>query len=1094
MAWNFFSSKKANTPQEPAVPAVNDCLRWLEEGLLINPVRWLSQPDPTLRQLGCYLDQLEEEGYLTALPQDLLLAWDDLYRLLADEAQQSSLPLLGLPPVLALKPLLISEGALTDSDFRVTIRGWQRANGSVISGGLDRTGALVRVDGSTGLLGATEWRLLQAVREFSAEQRDKPGEMTNQLGWARIRKQALACQAGMDGFLKQTIVLRPDQLQVAMRRAPVDGVPLIELTPSFDGQPDQWLSSFDNYQQVQDRYHVVAADGSITHVLLSPEVKSVLEGIKRMPGRRVAGDAALQFVRNPYALLGDDAVDVIDEGEFEAAREQAGIHFHRFKVQPHLDDAGRIAWAELVLEPLSGDAVVEILRIDDAASFAAFVCELQAKLAAGYACGFWQGYELELSDFTEDDLHGLQALLERWQQEALGRLFDEVLDLSQYGERVIGLGVIQKPTSPYIGKQGGENWLPPELLQANGLDAELLAKWDTANRQHYEEFCRRIDLAQLDGQQSVRLPGLEIELAMAPAQRLRDAWAEKFPYGEGGSGLGEKGERAGLQIENNIDTAAASDSRVLPVGDNAEAELPAALREDIRLHPHQLQGVAWLQSLFGQRDRKVGGCLLADDMGLGKTLQLLTFVAWYLENSPQPLPVLIVAPVSLLDNWEREFKRFFHIASMPVLKLYGEALSELKLKRKQIPASLQEKGIRNLLKPGWLGGAKIVLTTYETLRDQEFSLARQRWSVMLCDEAQKIKNPAAMVTQAAKAVPALFRVACTGTPVENSLTDLWCLFDFAQPGLLGALNEFGRTYRRPIENKTDVDNVALEQLRERIAPQLLRRTKDEVADLPEKIEDDVCRRLPISPLQHDLYRSSIAEFNQRGELMGKVGDQREAVLGLLHTLKKICAHPHVVRPEGDLLDASPKMRWLMDKLREIRAQGEKVIVFTELRDIQRDLRLAILDHFPDLKDVSIVNGDTSASSTKGPNRQAIIDAFQQKPGFGVIILSTAAVGFGVNVQAANHVIHFTRPWNPAKEDQATDRAYRIGQTKNVWVYYPTITAQDFETFEYKLDTLLGRKRAVARDMLNGAEDLDLMQLAGEVLAQGGALASSSRSS
>ena len=495
------------------------------------------------------------------------------------------------------------------------------------------------------------------------------------------------------------------------------------------------------------------------------------------------------------------------------------------------------------------------------------------------------------------------------------------------------------------------------------------------------------------------------------------------------------------------------------------------------LRPHQMHGLAWLQHLYAQVPNKVTGCLLADDMGLGKTLQLLCFIAWYLEHSENNAsPVLIVAPVSLLDNWEREFERFFHTHGMPMLKLYGSELSEMKLKRNEIPITMQEQGIRNLLRPGWIGSTKIVLTTYETLRDQELSLARQKWGIVICDEAQKIKNPATLVTQAAKALQADFRVACTGTPVENSLTDLWCLFDFVQPGLLGALNDFGRHYRRPIECKTDADNLALEELRQLIAPQLLRRMKEDVAELPAKIEDTSCRSLTMSSLQDRLYRSEITLYMEKSSMIEKAGERNVAVLGLLHTLKLVCAHPHAIRPEGALLDVSPKMRWLINKLGYIQSLGEKVIIFTELRTIQRDLRLTIMDRFC-LPELHIINGDTAATAGRGLNRQGIIDKFQAQPGFGVIILSTSAVGFGVNVQAANHVIHFTRSWNPAKEDQATDRAYRIGQTREVHVYYPTVVSEHYATFENKLDDLLSRKRAVAGDMLNGAEEVDVLALA-----------------
>lgn len=1070
MLKNIFSKKIQNPPTANDEKSAS---YWTADGLVFNR-EIVSTQD---RMLDGYLIQLDEEGFLTPLSEDVLLAWDDLYNLIANEAHQSSLNLLKLPPILALKPQLVSEGALSDPEFRISIKGWKLDNECSIAGGLDRTGALVRLDGSEGLLPESSWRVLQAVRELFSAQREQTGERTNQIGWAKIRKLAKAAGAGMDGFLAHTVVLHPEKLKLALRKAPIDGVPVIEVEPGFGEQPVNWLRSFDAYGQVQDRYHIVEPDGSITHVVLTPEVKSVLEGVKRMTARRVTGDDALQLLRNPYTILGSDAVQVLDPEEFEHERDSAEIFFHRFYVEPIFDDQGRVVRVALLLEPISEHGRESEMRpIEHPHQFAAFIAELEAKMAAGFSCGFWQGYELELADFHLEDLQGLKKLLERWQQEALGRMFEDVFDMSQYGDRVIGFGARQTPSSPYIGKEGSENWLPDELLKSSGLDAEILNKWDTANREHFDEFCERIECATESGHEQVRIPGIEVEVTLDNAQRIREAWAKKFKESlPPGKGNGEK-NREGLIIDDHIETANTDDARIRQLPDDTAPELPLSLKDSIKLREHQLYGLAWLQNLFAQTGSKVSGCVLADDMGLGKTLQLLSFIAGYLESDQADDPVLIIAPVSLLDNWEREFERFFHTAAMPMLKLYGESLSAVKLKKAQIPGSMQAQGIRNLLRPGWVGDAKIVLTTYETLRDQELSLARQHWSIVICDEAQKIKNPAALVTQAAKALKADFRVACTGTPVENSLTDLWCLFDFVQPGLLGALNEFGRIYRRPIECKTDADNQALEELRSLIEPQLLRRTKDEVADLPPKIEDHDCRRLNISTQQDRLYRSEIARHREKSALLEKAGERNVAVLGLLHTLKLVCAHPHAIRPEGDLLDVSPKMRWLMDQLERIRQHGEKVIIFTELRDIQRDLRMAIMDNF-DLPEVSIVNGDTSVSATRGPNRQGIIDNFQAQPGFGVIILSTTAVGFGVNVQAANHVIHFTRSWNPAKEDQATDRAYRIGQTREVRVYYPTVVSGTYETFEHKLDLLLGKKRSVADDMLNGTEDVDVMALA-----------------
>ena len=207
------------------------------------------------------------------------------------------------------------------------------------------------------------------------------------------------------------------------------------------------------------------------------------------------------------------------------------------------------------------------------------------------------------------------------------------------------------------------------------------------------------------------------------------------------------------------------------------------------------------------------GVLLADDMRLGKTLQLLTFIAWALERDPTMPPALIVAPVALLQNWQEEADRFFGAGSIRILTAYGDTLAKLRVLREGVDAALLGEGLIRFLKPDWRRAAQVVLATYETLRDLEFTFAQVPWAILVCDEAQKIKNPNAMVTQAAKKLNVRFRVACTGTPVENSLADLWCLFDLVQPGLLGALNDFGRNFGRIIETNGDTAPARREELR-----------------------------------------------------------------------------------------------------------------------------------------------------------------------------------------------------------------------------------------------------------------------------------------
>lgn len=1062
---------------------------YIEAGVIITRpgTAELQQLPVAERTRALYLLQLEEEGYITALVDGWLLPWDQLYELLTDQSHASSVSLLNLPPQIALTPVLASEGGLSDSTFKIVITGWKRPTGVEVRGGLARNGAVCTIDDEAYLLPSAVWQLLKAVREFHRMQQEQPGETTNQLGWATVHRAGKQAGAVLDGFLSRTVVVRPESLRLKLKRSVQRELHVLEVEPQLEEQPEGWIGAFDRLHQVPDRYAIPNREGGITHVLITPEVKTVLQEIRALPARRVAGDQALQMLRNPYACLGDDANRVLDQEQFERDRAAEGFAFLRFSLHTNFDAQDRIENVMLQLDPLSlGESPSTRVVFRHASELAPFVHELALKLAAGLPCGFWDGYELELSDFDQRQLDEVTTLLDRWRREEAGEVFDGIFDLAQYGSRVTGIGEAKRPTSPFLLRTSGEQWLPEELLNAAGLDGALLAQWDKDNPELLAQFQENIAQSEREGWATVVVPGLEATIALPTAKIVAAAWAEKLASKKPEKpSESEKPKRSVLQIDDNIEELSYVEQRAaaLQLAAAAQPAIPSTLLPAIALRTHQLRGVAWLQHLLQCAPTHASGCLLADDMGLGKTLQLLTFIAWHLENEPHTDPVLIVAPVSLLDNWEAEMRRFFATEFASVLKLYGSELSAQKFAKSQIPDEIRQRGIYNLLRPNWRQGRQIVLTTYETLRDQEFSLARQQWSIVVCDEAQKIKNPAALVTQAAKAVPARFKIACTGTPVENSLTDLWCLFDFIQPGLLGALNEFGKKYRQPMEARTAQDNRALDELRALVEPQILRRLKADVArDLPGKIEVETCRQLWMSAAQLRLYTDEVSRFRQASELVAKAaGNQSASILGLLHTMKMICAHPHAVHPDGALLDVSPKMQWLRHELERIQVRQEKVIIFTELRDVQRALQLMILEHFG--LHVTVVNGDTNPSGSRGPSRQALIDAFQRKDGFNVIILSTTAVGFGVNVQAANHVIHFTRCWNPAKEDQATDRAYRIGQTKDVFVYYPTIAARDFESFEQKLDKLLTKKRALAADMLNGAGDINVLDLAADEVAR-----------
>ncbi|WP_213393775.1 type I Zorya anti-phage system protein ZorD [Aeromonas allosaccharophila] len=1038
------------------------------------------QSEPERWALVGYLEQLAEEEYVAVLSDRWLLTWRDMYRLMADADHESSLALLSLPHCTDLRPKLECRGSLVDPQFTVAITHWSdEVTGEHVE--LKRQGALVTTKKGQRLLNEASWQLCESLRDLARCQRDEPGEATNYEGWAVIRSVAKAANADMDGFLAKTVVVKPQRLALRPRKAEIDSCPVIEVGVDFPEQPVGFLSSFDATQRVQDRYRITQPDGTIAHVLIEPEIKQVLEAIKAIPGRRVAGDSALSLLRNPYALLGEVTSVVLDPEQHEQSLVDAGIYFHHFRLEPKCEaESGKIATVLLHLSPISREPLPdETLSFNSPGIFAPFVQELRFKLAAGMSAGFWQGFELELGDFDEQQLLDIEKLLDRWQREVSGELFDSLFELSRYGDRIIGLGEVVPVSSPFLTRTTGQDWLSSE---SNGIEesvGDVVAQINFDDAAALDELSKRIDEAFAEGAGHLCLPGSEQPVPLRLAEQIQKEWRKQIRSEEPTVQESMRKNSIGLLVEENIDEVGYAKWRqdAIQQARLSSPSLPERLKPEISLREHQLHGVAWLQHLFELSPEHVSGCLLADDMGLGKTIQLLTFVVDYLERQPSGDPVLIVAPVSLLDNWEAELRKFFYADDIAVMRLYGDALSEAKFRSYEIPESLRQQGVTNLLRPGWLQEARIVLTTYETLRSQEISLGRQSWAMVICDEAQKIKNPAAMVTRAIKAMKSRFRIACTGTPVENTLIDLWSLFDFVQPGLLGALNQFGREYQKPIEEGECKDLEALARLRSLIEPQTLRRTKQDVAkDLPSKIEDRTCRNLTMVSRQRSLYNQQIGEYRQRQLVQEAAGSKESFILPVLHKLKLVCAHPYCVEPDLWLREHSPKMRWLLEQLDNIRCSGDKVIIFTELRDVQREVQHAVKVRF----DISptIINGDTSTSSDSLNSRQRLIDRFQAVSGFNVIILSTVAVGFGVNVQGANHVIHFTRCWNPAKEDQATDRAYRIGQTKDVFVYYPTIRDADIQTFEATLDDLLDQRRSLASDMLQGKNDLQLSEFDG----------------
>ncbi|MGW4435568.1 SNF2-related protein [Streptomyces sp. NPDC004596] len=452
------------------------------------------------------------------------------------------------------------------------------------------------------------------------------------------------------------------------------------------------------------------------------------------------------------------------------------------------------------------------------------------------------------------------------------------------------------------------------------------------------------------------------------------------------------------------------------------AEPPAGL--DATLRDYQLRGLAWLDLMTSLG---LGGCL-ADDMGLGKTV---TLIALHLKRA-RTEPTLVVCPASLLGNWQREITRF--APGVPVRRFHGPD--------------------RSL--DGLAGG--FVLTTYGTMRSTAELLAEQSWGMVVADEAQHVKNPYSATAKALRTIPAPARVALTGTPVENNLSELWALLDWTTPGLLGPLKTFRARHARAVENGEDRE--AVERLSRLVRPFLLRRKKSDpgiVPELPPKTETD--HPVPLTREQAALYEAVVRESMLAIETAEGIG-RRGLVLKLLGALKQICDHPALYLKEearADRLSArSGKLALLDELLDTVLAEDGSVLVFTQYVGMAR----LITAHLS----ARAVPVDLLHGGTPVPERERMVDRFQsgETP---VLVLSLKAAGTGLNLTRAGHVVHFDRWWNPAVEEQATDRAYRIGQTQPVQVHRLVTEG----TVEDRIAEMLASKRALADAVLGSGE-------------------------
>jgi SNF2 family DNA or RNA helicase len=577
----------------------------------------------------------------------------------------------------------------------------------------------------------------------------------------------------------------------------------------------------------------------------------------------------------------------------------------------------------------------------------------------------------------------------------------------------------------------------PSMKGGSGLSLEDLVSfnWQVALGDQPLSLKELEALARLKAP-LVRVRGQWVQVSAEEIQAALDFW-KKHPEGQGTvreivqMALGAKSAPGGLEVSGVTGTGWVAELLAQLEGRTAFAELGAPAAFHGTLRPYQLRGYSWLAFLH----RWGLGACLADDMGLGKTVQTLALIQRDWETDKQP--VLLICPTSVVGNWRKEAERF--TPDLPVLVHHG-------LKR-----------TRGTSFPKAVAEYALVLSSYSLLHRDRESLEKVDWAGVILDEAQNVKNPETKQAQAARALKAGYRVALTGTPVENHVGDLWSILEFLNPGFLGSKTAFRRDFFVPIQ--ANRDSEATGKLKRLTGPFVLRRLKTDksiIADLPDKLEMKVF--CTLTKEQASLYAAVVAEATR--SLDDSEGIQRKGmILGTLSKLKQVCNHPaQFLGDNSSIPDRSGKLARLTEMLDELLQAGDRALVFTQFTEMGDILQRHLQETFG--REVLFLHGGISAKQ-----RDRLVERFQQEGGPRIFLLSLKAGGTGLNLTAANHVFHFDRWWNPAVENQATDRAFRIGQTRNVQVHKFLCVG----TLEEKIDEMIERKREVAGRVVGTGE-------------------------
>jgi len=945
------------------------------------------------------------------------VAWDDYERLAADGVAL-------LDRFLDESPFLLA----IDRESEIGRRDFTYLHQFLLGGReatVERWGYVVRhkATGRTFRLDPRTYRLVAAMDRYNALPDDA---RTQALAWeafAAIRADAEQLGVQLDEHLASNRVIVPSQLALDFEYHPDGSLSFVPRCPELGGS--EFATVFLRNPKAARVYALDGDDGRRIRILLDERQQAVLERMKRVSG--VRGEQRQRAERNPEAFFDGVLGDV------------------EIQYGPRVTGVGELTFTPMPSNPQSGGVLQRML----------------------------DGIGSDAGPADGADTIG--------SAEASGEAKDPAMDAGEAPSRGHARITVE-------GADGHE--VEVEFDSAAALTA----------------FREKVASAVARGQTTIEHDGRRVQVD----EELLDEITRRRGRGTPPESRSPTGKKY-LLIYTNEEELVAEDVVAADAAAAMAAEpifaLPDSLSETVTLKHHQLDGIRWLGRCAAMAPAR-RGVLLADDMGLGKTLQILTHLARLIESegiADRPgqgdvgpwRPILIVAPLMLVENetWLREMSARFRDDGeifRPWLTLYGPSMATVRAT--EPPRGKETDTGRPSLDAEKLMRYRVVVTTYETIVNYQHSFAqlhagRPLWSAIVTDEAQRYKMLNTKISVALKAIPTQFHIASTGTPVENRLLDLWNIVDTFQPALLGTASEFTRTYETPLRQQRGAEFDAsappvLDQLRARLhfgTPQafLIRRSKAELTDLPAKhVERLYCE---MSREEHDAHAGCLAILRDEG--------QPGRHLAVLQRLALLSQHPWLTSdglPNADpaaLVRASAKLQVTLDALRDIQARGEKAIIFARHVAAQNLLSLVIGAEFG--VRVPIINGttagapegDRSSEATRRTRegRKRVLDTFRASAGFGVLVLSPFVAGVGLTITEANHVMHYGRWWNPAVEAQATDRAYRIGQTRPVTVYYPILRdpwAAEGSSFDEVLDALLARKLALARDFLHPVADED----------------------